>query len=84
MGLQARAVEAQVSNTEADTALKIAQAAKEAGEASKKISNYKTSEYLRSGNAGVEDKNSDKQEETNKRPSATNLHRKENRRKSRI
>ena len=36
MGLQARAIEAQVSNTEADTALKIAQAAKEAGEASKK------------------------------------------------
>ena len=31
-----------------------------------KISNYKTSEYLRSGNAGVEDKNSDKQEEANK------------------
>ena len=31
-----------------------------------KISNYKTSEYLRSGNAGVEDKNSNKQEETNK------------------
>ena len=29
MGLQARAIEAQVSNTEADTALKIAQAAKE-------------------------------------------------------
>ena len=36
MGLQARAIEAQVSNTEADTALKMAQAAKEAGEASKK------------------------------------------------
>ena len=36
MGLQARAIEAQVSNTEADTALKIAQAAKEAGEASKR------------------------------------------------
>lgn len=36
MGLQARAIEAEVSNTEADTALKIAQAAKEAGEASKK------------------------------------------------
>ena len=36
MGLQARAIEAQVSNTEADTALKIAQATKEAGEASKK------------------------------------------------
>ena len=36
MGLQARAIEAQVSNTEADTALKIAQAAKEAGEDSKK------------------------------------------------
>ena len=35
MGLQARAIEAQVSNTEADTALKIAQAAKEAGEANK-------------------------------------------------
>ena len=36
MGLQARAIEAQVSNVEADTALKIAQATKEAGEASKK------------------------------------------------
>ena len=36
MGLQARAIEAQVNNTEADTALKIAQATKEAGEASKK------------------------------------------------
>lgn len=36
MGLQARAIEAEVSNTEADTALKIAQAAKEAGEAAKK------------------------------------------------
>ena len=36
MGLQARAIEAQVSNTEADTALKIAQATKEAGEAAKK------------------------------------------------
>ena len=36
MGLQARAIEAQVNNTEADTALKIAQAKKEAGEASKK------------------------------------------------
>ena len=36
MGLQARAIEAQVSNTEAGTALKIAQATKEAGEASKK------------------------------------------------
>lgn len=35
-------------------------------EAMGKISNYKTSEYLRSGNAGVEDKNSDKQKETNK------------------
>ena len=35
-------------------------------EAMEKISNYKTSEYLRSGNAGIEDKNSDKQEETNK------------------
>ena len=32
MGLQARAIEAQVNNTEADTALKMAQAAKEAGE----------------------------------------------------
>ena len=31
-----------------------------------KISNYKTSEYLRSGNVEVEDKNSDKQEEANK------------------
>ena len=30
MGLQARSIEAQVSNTEADTALKRAQAAKEA------------------------------------------------------
>ena len=30
MGLQARAIEAQVSNTEADTALKIAQATKKA------------------------------------------------------
>ena len=36
MGLQARAIEAQVNNTEADTALKIAQATKEAGEASRK------------------------------------------------
>ena len=36
MGLQYQYNEAQVSNTEADTALKIAQAAKEAGEASKK------------------------------------------------
>ena len=36
MGLQARAIGAQVINTEADTALKMAQAAKEAGEASKK------------------------------------------------
>ena len=36
MGLQARAIEAQVSNIEADTALKMAQATKEAGEASKK------------------------------------------------
>ena len=36
MGLQARAIEAQVNNTEADTALKIAQATIEAGEASKK------------------------------------------------
>ena len=54
-------------------------------EAMGKISNYKTSEYLRSGNAGVEDKNSDKkQEEANKRPSATNLHRKKNRCKPRI
>ena len=35
-------------------------------EAMGKISNYKTSEYLRSGNSGVEDKNSSKQEETNK------------------
>ena len=35
-------------------------------EAMGKISNYKTSEYLRSGNAGAEDKNSDKQEEANK------------------
>ena len=35
-------------------------------EAMGKISNYKTSEYLRSGNAGVEDKNSDKQEGANK------------------
>ena len=35
-------------------------------EAMGKISNYKTSEYLRSGNAGVEDKNKDKQEEANK------------------
>ena len=35
-------------------------------EAMGKISNYKTSEYLRSGNTGVEDKNSDKQEEANK------------------
>ena len=31
-----------------------------------KISNYKTSEYLRSGNAGVKDKNSDKQKEDSK------------------
>ena len=31
-----------------------------------KISNYKTSEYLRSGNAEVEDKNSNKEEEANK------------------
>ena len=36
MGLQARAIEDQVNNTEADTALKIAQATKEAGEAAKK------------------------------------------------
>ena len=50
MGLQVRAIEAQVSNTEAMG----------------KISNYKTSEYLRSGNTGVEDKNNDKQEEANK------------------
>lgn len=35
-------------------------------EAMGKISNYKTSEYLRNGNAGAEDKNSDKQEEANK------------------
>ena len=35
-------------------------------EAMGRISNYKTSEYLRGGNAGVEDKNSDKQEEANK------------------
>ena len=35
-------------------------------EAMSKISNYKTSEYLRSGNAEVEDKNSSKQEEANK------------------
>ena len=35
-------------------------------EAMGKISNYKTSEYLRSGNAGGEDKNSNKQEEANK------------------
>ena len=38
-------------------------------EAMGKISNYKTSEYLRSGNAGAEDKNSensDKREEANK------------------
>ena len=33
MGLQARAIEAQVNNVEADTTLKIAQATKEAGEA---------------------------------------------------
>ena len=51
-----------------------------------KISNYKTSEYLRNGNEGVEDKNSKiiESRRTNKRPSAINLHRKENRRKSRI
>ena len=35
-------------------------------EAMGKISNYKTSEYLRNGNAGAEDKNSGKQEEANK------------------
>ena len=35
-------------------------------EAMGKISNYKTSEYLRNGNTEVEDKNSDKQEEANK------------------
>ena len=35
-------------------------------EAMGKISNYKTSEYLRSGNVGAEDKNSDEQKEANK------------------
>lgn len=35
-------------------------------EAMGKISNYKTSEYLRNGNSGAEDKSSDKQEEANK------------------
>ena len=35
-------------------------------EAMGKISNYKTSEYLRNGNAEAENKNSDKQEEANK------------------
>ena len=35
-------------------------------EAMEKISNYKTSEYLRNGNAEIENKNSDKQEEANK------------------
>ena len=35
-------------------------------EAMGKISNYKTSEYLRKGNAGGEDKNSDNQKETDK------------------
>ena len=35
-------------------------------EAMGKISNYKTSEYLRSGNVGAEDKDSNKQEEVNK------------------
>ena len=35
-------------------------------EAMGKISNCKTSEYLRSGNVGAEDKNSNEQRETNK------------------
>ena len=35
-------------------------------EAMGKISNYKTSEYLKSGNIGAEDKNSNNQEGTNK------------------
>ena len=47
MGLQARAIEAQVNNTEADTALKIAQAAKEAGEASKKRWDFNTNTMKR-------------------------------------
>ena len=34
-------------------------------EAMGKISSYKTSEYLRSGNTEVEDKNSDEQKEAN-------------------